>query len=388
MQKSNSGKNSVGGSVIAAICIIIYLCALVQGSVRIYLSIDQRLITAKQEFSQIADIAISAGLNGFMDENYVQTMTNALNSSRSLEALIITGADGGHAFEKKAGHVIKWVNNSPRFIDKIGLTNQDMYRPLPDARNANIKAVASIFDYNAFYRILKDTLIIIMIGFALSFFTMLLQLLTGRQEKPKGEMIFAQTPKQPVQQNSETKREAVFAKPARDMQETGPKGLYSPRSNIGWEEYTQDRLDSELHRCSSTEKDLALILIEFNDINGDFMFKQASEEAVNFFTSRDLLFEYGNNGISVILPGIGFDIAITKAEKFYQRIIEKFPNSFGAASNLCIGLSSRSGRLLNADRLFIEAKEALKKAKNDSKTSIIAFKSDPEKYRDYIRTHS
>ena len=88
--------------------------------------------------------------------------------------------------------------------------------------------------------------------------------------------------------------------------------------------------------------------------------------------------------MTVILPGVGLDIAIGKAEKFYQRISEKFPNSFGMESSLNIGLSSRSGRLLNGDRLMLEASQALKKAKSDSKTSIIAFKSDPDKYRDFI----
>jgi GGDEF domain-containing protein len=170
--------------------------------------------------------------------------------------------------------------------------------------------------------------------------------------------------------------------------EPGPKGLYSPRSNIGWEEYTNDRLDSELHRCASTEKDLTLIIMEFVDVMSDDMFMQAAEEAVAFFSSRDLLFEHGTQGILAILPGIELNAGLSKSEKFYQRKMEKFPNSYKSSSSFCIGLSSRSGRLLNAERLMLETEEALHKAKRDRKSSIIAFKSDPEKYRAFIASQN
>ena len=377
-------EKSAGGSVIAAICIVIYLFALVQGAVRVYLSLDQLKLTAEQEFSQIADLALSAGTHGFMDERYVHIMNNALTASTSIEALIITGADGGHAFEKKSGHAITWVNNAPRFINKFTFSNQNLYRPLPfaDVRNANIKAVASAINFAEFIKILRETLILIMIGLAVSFFTMIFHLLTGKSAA-RSENAYSSSPSYAPDSSAAAAPPRMSAGGKND-----PKGLYSSRSNIGWEEYTKDRLDSELHRCSSSEKDLALVLMEFGAITNDLMYRQAAEEAVNFFTSRDLLFESGDQGITIILPGVGFDIAIERAEKFYQRVMEKYPNSFGAQSTLSIGLSSRSGRLLNGDRLMLEAKEALKKARSDSRTSIIAFKSDPEKYRAFIASQN
>ena len=383
--KKKNGDSSTGGSVIAAICIIIYLFALVQGAVRLYLSIDKHKMTAEQEFNQIADLALSAAQYNFMSDRYIQIMNNALNSAKSIEALIITGTEGGYAFEKKTGNAINWVNNAPRFINKITFSNQNLYRPLsfPDIRNANIKAVASAVDFAEFISILKQTLLFIVTGLAISFFTLIIQLLAGKPEKPKGEMVHVETNNQQAKQRINYRESEL-----KNVSDTQPKGLYSTRSNIGWEEYTQDRLDSEIHRCASTEKDLALILMEFAAISNDLMYMQAAEEAVNFFTSRDLLFEAGDKGITIILPGVSFDAAIGKAEKFYQRISEKFPNSFGMESSLNIGLSSRSGRLLNGDRLMLEASQALKKAKSDSKTSIIAFKSDPDKYREFISKQS
>jgi len=117
------------------------------------------------------------------------------------------------------------------------------------------------------------------------------------------------------------------------------------------------------------------------------MYRQAAEEAVAFYTSRDLLFEYGKYGICAILPGVNLETGISKAEKFYQRISQKFHGDRNTSS-LRIGISSRSGRLLNADRLMKEATEALNRAKKDPKSSIIAFKSDLDKYRAFIASQN
>jgi len=381
IKKIKSENSSNGPSIIAAICIVIYVLALVQGAFRIYLSVEDRKVTAEQEFSNIADLALSAGMQGFMDDRFEQTIKNALLSSKSIEALIITGPDNSYAFEKQPGRAVSWVNNTPRFINRYTFSNQSHYRPLAiaDLRNANIKAVAGAFDYNQFVKILKETLLIILFGFALSFFTMLVKILAGRKENP--ELLSVRTP-------------GASGKAGRGQEEddipsgAGPKGLFSSRSGLGWEEYIKERLDSELHRCSSSEKDLAFIALEFTDMTEERVFKQAAQEAIKFFASKDLIFEYGEQGIAVILPGAGLDTAIPKAENFYQRILKRFPNSYMPAFGLSIGLSSRSGRLLTADRLILEASQALKKAKDDSKTSIIAFKSDPEKYRAFIASQS
>ena len=391
MNKKNKSGTGLG-AVIAAICIVIYLFALVQAAVRLYLSIDKCKVTAEDEFSRIAGIALSAGLQGFMDERFIETMNNALASSNMIEALIITGPEGEYSFERQQGFAVTWVNNSPRFINKFSLSNQNYYRPLPihDLRNAEIRAVASAFDYSEISKILKETLLLILIGFAIAFFTMLLQLLTGKSGE-KSEAAISVEPKYSFKPDTATgKEEAIKSTPvfesSFDTLPGEPKGLYSPRSNIGWEEYIDERLDSELHRCSSTENDLTFIVMEFTDITNDTMFRQAAEETSTFFSSRDLVFEHGEYGIAVILPGINLETAISKSEKFYQRITEKFPSSFSSKQNssLCIGLSSRAGRLLNADRLMLESKEALNRAKLDPVSSIIAFKSDPEKYRAFI----
>jgi len=286
-------------------------------------------------------------------------------------------------------------------------------------------------------------LIFILIGFTLAFFTMLLQLLLGNTEEaaesnetsmlkhefspvdirvsepvnvhihesahapapvqappphvhePVNVHIHgaAHTPPPPPPPAPEPIRERA-SDPVRYSAEdttgegTGPKGLYSPRSHIGWEEYLFDRLNSELHRCASTEKDLTLLMLEFKDNISSYQFKEAAQEAVSLFTSRDLLFEKGEQGITVIMPGVDLEIGLNKAQKFRNRIKEKLFAKSNSDDCIYIGLSSRAGRLMNSERMLLETNEALQKAKTDSDTSIIAFKSDLEKYRKFIASQN
>jgi hypothetical protein len=180
--------------------------------------------------------------------------------------------------------------------------------------------------------------------------------------------------------------------PAKPPAKTEPRGLFSPRGNIGWEEYTIERLEAELRRCVSGEQDLVFINMEFKDtgvldaggIDSDQFYVQFASDAVDFFIERDLIFEKGERGISIILPNVDLEQGFTKSQEFYNRILSKHSEVFSSKSDVCIGLSSRSGRLIDTERLMFETSQALKKAIHDPVSCIIAFKSDPEKYREFI----
>jgi len=186
-----------------------------------------------------------------------------------------------------------------------------------------------------------------------------------------------------------TEEDGIFDEPAQSESKSSdsPSGLYSPRSNIGWEAYTKDRLASEIHRCAASEQDLAVLLMECAEgvnCDGD-LYKSIATEAVGLFNVRDLSFEYGNNGITVIIPNISLEEGISKAEEFHSKLLKTYPDSFHNKNDFLIGISSRSGRLIDADRLLREVSRALEKAKAEPGSPIIAFKSDPDKYRDYIK---
>jgi hypothetical protein len=402
-QKDTQNKGSVLTALIASVCIIVYLAALVFAAVRIYVSIHERQALADQEFYDIVDRASSAGVLGFMDEPFVQTMEDALTASRTLQGLIISGPNGEYAFEKEQGAVVNWVNNSPRFKPRFDLSREPLYQPLliEGLRNVNIQAAAGTLDYDLISSILRQTLLAILAALALSFFTLLLESLIGKRPasprqtggdfRPRGNGRNAEVriKEEPVHCEAAPVREAALPEeaPASAPQDSpaGPRGLYSPHGNIGWEDYTQDRLAAELHRCASFEQDLVFIVMEFKGkLPGDF-YPRFTEDAVNFFTLRDLIFEKGGRGISIIYPNIDLDIGFARAEEFHNRILSKYSGTFRAKTDLCIGLSSRSGRLVDAERIVFEAAEALERALADPVSHIVAFKSDPEKYRAFVR---
>jgi hypothetical protein len=85
----------------------------------------------------------------------------------------------------------------------------------------------------------------------------------------------------------------------------------------------------------------------------------------------------------VIIPNIDLDQGMAKSELFHDRILRSLSSAF-QKTDLCAGLSSRSGRLIDADRLIFETEKALEKALRDPESPLVAFKSDPEKYRSFI----
>jgi hypothetical protein len=400
--KNTHNKTPVIIAIIASVCIIVYLAALVFAAVRIYISIDERRMAAEREFFDIADLASSAGVLGFMNEPFVQTMEDALAASRTLQGLIISGPNGEYAFERERGAVVNWVNNSPRFKTRFDLV-KDLYVPLriEGLRNVNIQAAAGILDYDVLTSILKRTLLFILAALLLAFFTLVLESLIGKarytpryrdeyydagspQGKSGGDTAAAfDFPGPPVEEAAVPRETGV--PPLEGEASAGPKGLFSPHSNIGWEEYTTDRLAAELHRCASFEQDLVFIVMEFKEDVTEAFYNQFAGDAVNFFTLRDLIFEKGKRGISIIFPNIDLDMGFTKSEEFHNRMLSKYSGVFKSKTDLCIGLSSRSGRLIDAERLMFEAAEALERALADPVSHIVAFKSDPEKYRAFIR---
>ncbi|MDR1862847.1 MAG: hypothetical protein LBQ67_02885 [Treponema sp.] len=370
-----SGRSSTVSFVIASISIVLYIAAIAFGAIRIIVDIGERRSVAEQEFNDLADRSSSAAVLGFMSNAYQESIRDSLNESRTLLGVIISVANGEYAFERYPGSVVVWAGDSPRFKTGIGLPGEPFYRPLriEGQRNGSIQGSYSYITYDLFIGTLRNTLVIIVIVLGASVLTLIL-----------GTIAKTPSPASRPQAQQETPVEAA------PLPEDAPRGLFSPRSNIGWESYTLDRLASELHRCASFEQDLTFILMEFKDGKlDDPHYKIFAEEAAGFFTLRDLVFEKGERGIAVILPNIDLDQGLLRSEEFRERILKKLPDSAKTRPELCIGLSSRSGRLMEAERLLFETSQALLKALSDPLSPVVAFKSDPEKYRNFIRkTHS
>jgi hypothetical protein len=388
MQKKDS---SIASFIIALLCILVYIAAILFAAYRMYQSVEERRSVAEREFFDLADLASSAGVLGFMGPAFQEAVQDTIDSSATLQGVIISGPTGEFAFERTAerGSIVSWVGDSARFKSRFAVSSQPLFTPLriEGLRNVTISAVFRYINYDFFIRILKQTLLMILAALALALFTLILESILGKKPVYREKAPRTEAPardEEPLFEDVPPYAEEE-PKPAAAAPDT-PQGLYSSRSGIGWEAYTLERLTAELHRCASFEQDLSVLVMEYRPSGlsgerGDGIYRQVADLAVNFFNLRDLIFERGERGIVVIIPNTDSDQGMTKAEDFHSRI----PPSITVLADLRIGVSSRAGRLVGSERLLFEASEALKRAMKDSLSPIIAFKSDPEKYRAFIQ---
>jgi hypothetical protein len=376
LQSSNSGKTPIIGVIIASVCILVYLGALVSLIIRINTSMEERRLVAEQEFYDLADLASSAGVLSFMDDTFMEIIQNALNASNTIEGIIITGPNGEYGFEKEDGRALQWVNNTPRFRNRLDFSRQDLYRPLriQGLRNVTIQAVAGALDYAELASILKQALFLVAAALILAFFTLLMESL----RKGKG-LKFSGAGKQPAGK-SDPKQEKAHA--------TAAVGGYSQRGHVVWEENTEFRLTEELLSCAASGQDLSFIVIEYKASADESFYTRFAADAARFFSSRDFVCEKGEHGVSIICPGLSLDAGFLNADEFHNRIMGKYPAIFKNKTDLCIGISSRSERPVNAERLIFEADEALERSMMDPVSHIVAFKSDPEKYRAFMESQN
>jgi hypothetical protein len=171
-----------------------------------------------------------------------------------------------------------------------------------------------------------------------------------------------------------------------DVAHDAPEGLYSPASGLGWESYMRDRLDAELSRSASFEQDLSLLVFTYDNLSSeDAEYAKISATIKELFSFRDLAFER-EDGFTIILPNIDSAHAMRMAEEFNKKLVHLAGGDYAELELLpmYMGISSRAGRLVDAQRLVEEAEAALERARYEKDTHIVAFKPDPDKYRLYL----
>ena len=380
------------GTIVALICILVYLGVLVSMIIQINTSMENRRVAAEQEFYDLADMVSKVMVSDFDDDfsNAVQKYFN--DECKIIEGVIITGPFKDFYFEKERGKTVSLVSDSPRFITRPGLYKPPFYRPLQIQgwRDVTVQAVAGNIDYAELTNILKQAMPFISIALALAFFTLLLE---SYFDKKKAMLIAGgksghskNTPANGKASKGEADDNKAAGQAEKPQYAAG--GSYSTRGRITREENAGIRLTEELQRCAAGGQDLAFISMEFKFSAGDDFYARFAADVARFFSSRDFVCEKGERGVSVICPGLSLDSAFLNADEFHNRIMGKYPDLFKTKTDLCMGISARTGRPVNAERLMFEAEEALERAMMDPVSHIVAFKSDPEKYREFMETRS
>lgn len=156
--------------------------------------------------------------------------------------------------------------------------------------------------------------------------------------------------------------------------------LFSEKTHFIMEEYLENRLNSELNRAISSEFDLALFIIQIKNLNkeADYIEKLSDYISVQF-QFKDLIFEFKDDCIACIKTNCIIDDAIALADKIHKEIVD-------ITKEKCyIGVSTRSIRMISAERIITEAYEALKHAHEDEENPIIGFRVNAEKYMEMMK---
>jgi len=167
-----------------------------------------------------------------------------------------------------------------------------------------------------------------------------------------------------------------------------PEGLFSPITGTGWEQYLVDRLDAELVRAASSEQDLSLIIIRVSGIlHTDLISRKIAQILLDTIKFRDMVFEFGQNGFAGILQNMNLDQTMKIADELYSGI-DAILMEMSFDGQITIGLTTRTARLLPASRMIEEAVSAAKKAEEEPSLPIVAFRANPEKYRNFVSDNS
>jgi hypothetical protein len=376
------GKTPVLSTIIAAFCLIVYIAALSYAVLMIYDSVSERRTIAEEEFDKITDLASAAGVLGFMNEPFIRTIQDAVDNSFTLLGVIISGPNGEYAFERERGTVISYINNSPRFKSRFGTTYPPRNMPLriEGQRNVNIHVVSGYVDYDQCVKILKRTLLAIVSALSLALFTLLIEtaLLKNQasaaqsappaQEDTQEDDLFSDIENSVKKEESEKDEDEEASGPALDP--------------------VEERLEDELRSSILAESDLVYMIIGIKKsvLEEDALYQAITRTTLKFFSHRDLIFKKDKGLIAVICPDTGLDEGFAQSEDIYYHLRKGDVKGIPADVDIRIGLSARAERSINAERLMFEAEEALSRAREDPVSHIVAFKSDPEKYREFVQT--
>jgi hypothetical protein len=427
-------KSSVVSSIIGAVCICIYIGAIVLAVIRIYVSVMDRQSLAKQEFFELVNTATEAAASPAVitTPSFQNAVKGSLARARSLRGVIVSSSQfGDQPFEQEPGAALVWDDGELRFKSGLGFPSPKnvLFERFQSGnlREVSIKATYNYLDNAAIVAVLRYSLMIVGGATLAALLAMGMQFLllnaknktqaedfsnivdgkyrtdgeddedeeydeeyeaTDSNGEPPAPFVPPPAPEKKPEWNAPSP--TPLSKEELPPNEDPPTEEQRTRSSgaLCWESETEERLASALYESMSAEKDLVVMIMELrageNEMIDESVYQLFVTEALDFFFFRDRLFERGQQGITVILPRLDLDGAFVKANDFHKRLSAKL----GARASLSIGLSAQSGRAVKADRLLFEAGGALSKLAENPGSPIMAFRSDPQKYRDFMASQN
>lgn len=188
-----------------------------------------------------------------------------------------------------------------------------------------------------------------------------------------------------VTENQDTKETADISFAEKSVESENPalsniidtNEIDSIFNNDDFENY----LNISLQNSTENEQDLSLVIIKFEFLNNTII--ASLKETLLNVTNQKNIFNFEKNSLALIINDIDIDEAVLKAQNLYNDINDKLVEN-NIDGCFAIGLTSKSLRMVSAQRLINEADQAVERAFNETELPIVAFKVNPDKYREHI----
>jgi len=252
---------------------------------------------------------------------------------------------------------------------------------LPSGERRIITAVYPVLDETSVYPILRLILLAVLAFLAVVLVIAIATAVAGRSTQPS-EPPDDRRRDSPVDIADTTREVAPAAAASEPAVSTASVSGLVPESAL------MRRLSLELERAAFHEQDLSIAIFRFTDGSlGDEQHRRNARATVAFFSFEDLCFELGEREAVVIFPATPLQDALGQIERFQRFYWEERLNWGTPGADFIVGASARNGRLVDGERVLMEARTALNKAEA-STSRIIGFQPDPQRYRSYLLDQS
>ncbi len=355
-------------------CGVIFLALVSLLGVRIKLNWDRNLAHVTESFGKLeaASSSILDRYSGFESSSYLDELRDYLDSERRLLLLAIYSSGQGMQYlhAKNQEYVDSPDTIETTWQGKLAYKSRPigshmLSLPFGARGDMHIDGLYTIIGREDFFPIIKETFIILFIFFIATCVVLLVAPLESAKAPPDTTTV--RTVKEP-----------------RLEQEAG--NLFSPNTGLSWSEHLPQKLKSEIHRAATLDLDLVFGLIRIDHFGGvtkrEIVYAKIAKTLLETYTFQDLIFEYKEDSFAILVPDMDLDQGILSLDAFKKKIAAS-PTA-DQKITVSVGLSSRAGRLVNGATLLAESARALKKAQFESTNMLMAFRANPDKYRDVV----
>lgn len=210
----------------------------------------------------------------------------------------------------------------------------------------------------------------------------------AQAEKEDAEPFLTEEEKKLLFDDDESKKEISVDENTKIQDEILSEESIKEEKIIGSEENLLAGIEESLIDSVSKEEDLSVLIVRSEFLKRDENYlEEENKEVLECFSEvlgqNYSVYGYGPFGYAILIKNTNLDEAVSLSEKLLEKINSCIKNT-NKTFPVTMGISSRTGRTLSGERLLREASEAERHAQNEPTSPIIAFRINPEKYKNFI----